>query len=117
MKRRIRSSSGLSRTAAARAALLALVAGLGSSAVACSSDLFHDTKWQSRCDLDASEAICPQDAGGGGGASATSSAGTTTSGGSTSGSASSTAGAGGAGGEAATSTGTTMQMTASSSTG
>ncbi len=113
MKRRIRSSPGLSRRAAARAALIALVVGLGPSSVACSSDLFHDTKWQSRCDLDASDAICPQDQdGGGGGASATSSAGPPTS----SGSASSTAGAGGAGGAAATSTGTTMSM-ASSSTG
>ncbi len=115
MKPRIRSSNGFSRRAAARAALIALVAGLGSSAVACSSDLFHDTKWQSRCDLDASEAFCPQDAGGGGGASSTSDASTTTSNGSSS--TSGTAGAGGAGGGTATSTGTTMLMTASSSTG
>ena len=115
MKRRICYSKGLSRRAAARAAVIALVVGLGPSIVACSSDLFHDTKWQSRCDLDASDAICPEDGGGGGGgASATSSAGSTTS--TSSGSASSTAGAGGAGGAAAISTGTTMSM-ASSSTG
>jgi len=112
MNRRIRSSPGLSRSTAARAALIAL----GLSAAACSSDLFHDTKWQSRCDVDPDSAICPEDAGGGG-AGATSGADTTTSNGSTSGSASSTAGAGGAGGGPATSTGTTMGMNASSSTG
>ncbi|MEO5729167.1 MAG: hypothetical protein ABI134_32885 [Byssovorax sp.] len=113
MKRRPRSSLSLSRGASARAPWICLAAALGLTAAACSSDLFHDTKWQSRCDLDPDAPICPQ---GTGGASGTSSA-------------SSTGGAGGAGGNSSTSsasttsgagggsstTGTTTSATAASS--
>ena len=99
MKRRTRSSLSLSRGGAARAPLICLAAALGLTAAACSSDLFHDTKWQSRCDLEPDASICPQGTGGAGGTS----------------SASTTSGAGGAGG----STGSTTSATtaASSSTG
>jgi hypothetical protein len=72
MKRRIRSSPGLSCSAAARAASIALLAALGIGAAACSSDLFHDTKWPSRCDVEPDAAFCPEDAGGAGGGAATS---------------------------------------------
>src|SRR5512133_2230649 len=72
MKRRTRSSLSLSRGGAARAPLICLAAALGLTAAACSSDLFHDTKWQSRCDLDPDASICPQGTGGAGGTSSTS---------------------------------------------
>ncbi len=86
-----------------RAPLLCLTAALGLTAAACSSDLFHSTKWQSRCDLEPDAAICPQGTGGAGGASS---------------SASTTGGAGGAGGagSSASSSGATTAA-ASSSTG
>ncbi len=77
MNRRIRSPSGASRRVAPRGAWLCLALGLGLLAAACSSDLFHDTKWQSRCDAEPDAAICPQGTGGAGGmngASTTSSA-------------------------------------------
>ena len=115
MKRRTRSPFSLSRGGAARAPLICLAAALGLTAAACSSDLFHDTKWQSRCDLDPDASICPQGTGGAGGTSSTSGNGGA---GGTSGSssASSTSGAGGAatGTTGATTSGTTA---ASSSTG
>jgi hypothetical protein len=108
MKRRIRSSSGCSRRAAPRGALVGLAIGLGLLAAACSSDLFHDTKWQSRCDVEPDAAICPQGTGGAGGTSSTTAASSASStaasstaessssgGGSSSSSASSTAGASG----------------------
>ena len=98
MKRRTRSSLNLSRGAAARAPLICLAAALGLTAAACSSDLFHDTKWQSRCDLEPDAPICPQ---GTGGASGTSSASTTS----------------GAGGGSSTTGTTTSATAASSSTG
>jgi hypothetical protein len=117
MNRRIRSSSGCSRRAAPRGALLCLAIGLGLLAAACSSDLFHDTKWQSRCDAEPDAAICPQGTGGAGGMSgATTTTGassaTTTAASSSDSSASSTAGAGGG---TSTSTGGTMAASSSSS--
>lgn len=115
MKRRTRSSLSLSRGASARAPLICLAAALGLTAAACSSDLFHDTKWQSRCDLDPEAPICPQ---GTGGASGTSSASTTggAGGNSTTSSASTTSGGGGGGGAGGSSTtGTTTTATAASS--
>jgi len=118
MTRRIRSSLGRSRRAAPRAGLLCLALGLVTAA--CSSDLFHDTRWQSRCDTEPDAAICPQGVGGAGGTSGTSatsssesSASSSASAAESSSSASSTAGAGGG---TSTSTGTNM-MAGSSSTG
>jgi hypothetical protein len=113
MNRRIRSSSGHSRRVAARVSVLCVALGLAASA--CSSDLFHDTKWQSRCDAEPDAAICPQGTGGAGGTSSTASA-------SSSAEASSTSTAGstsassttGAGGGTSTSTGTSMMATSSS---
>src|SRR5512133_2842726 len=71
MKRRTRSSLSLSRGGAARAPLICLAAALGLTAAACSSDLFHDTQWQSRCDIDPDASICPQGTGGAGGTGST----------------------------------------------
>jgi hypothetical protein len=101
MKRRTRSSLSLSRGGAARAPLICLAAALGLTAAACSSDLFHDTKWQSRCDLEPDASICPQGTGGAGGTS----------------SASTTSGAGGAGGSSSTSTTSTTGGGGGGSTG
>lgn len=114
MKRRTRSSLSLSRGASARAPLICLAAALGLTVAACSSDLFHDTKWQSRCDLEPDAPICPQ---GSGGASGTSTASTTggAGGNSDTSSASTTSGAGG-GGSSTAGTGTSATA-ASSSTG
>jgi cobalamin biosynthesis Mg chelatase CobN len=111
MKRRIRSSLDGSR----RGALLCLAIGLGLTLGACSSDLFHDTKWQSRCDTEPDAAICPQGTGGAGGTSATTSESSASSSASAaqSSSASSTAGAGG-GTSTSTSTGADMMATSSS---
>ncbi len=109
MKRRTRSSLSLSRGASARAPLICLAAALGLTAVACSSDLFHDTKWQSRCDLDPDAPICPQ---GTGGASGTSSASTT---GGAGGNSSTSTTSGGGGGASGSTTGTTSSATAASS--
>ena len=119
MKRRTRSSLSLARGGAARAPLICLAAALGLTAAACSSDLFHDTKWQSRCDLEPDASICPQ---GTGGASGTSTASTTSGGGGGGGSSASTTSTtsgGGGGGGGSTTTGTTTSGTtaASSSTG
>jgi hypothetical protein len=116
MKRRTRSSLSLSRGGAARAPLICLAAALGLTAAACSSDLFHDTKWQSRCDLEPDASICPQ---GTGGASGTSSASTTSGAGGSGGSSSTstTSGAGGSGGGSTTGSTTSASTAASSSTG
>ncbi len=118
MKRRTRSSLGPSRGGALRAPLLCLTAALGLTAAACSSDLFHSTKWQSRCDVEPDAAICPQGTGGAGGGS--SSASTTGGAGGAGGgsSASTTGGAGGAGGAgSSTSSSSATTAAASSSTG
>lgn len=110
MKRRPRSSfTGLSRGAASRAPFLALALALG--AAACSSDLFHDTKWQSRCDVEPDAAICPQGTGGSDAGETTTGAG----GGMTTGAASGP-GAGGAGATTGSTTGTVMNMTTAAST-
>lgn len=114
MKRRPRSSLSLSRGGAARAPLICLAAALGLTAAACSSDLFHDTQWQSRCDIDPDASICPQGTGGAGGKSSTS----TASGAGGSSSASTTSGAGGSSGSTTgTTTSGTTTAAASSSTG
>ncbi len=113
MNRRIRSSSGWSRRAITRAWLLCFALGL--VATACSSDLFHDTKWPSRCDAEPDAAICPQGTGGAGGtlgSSSESSAESSSESSAESSSASSTAGAGGG-----SSTSSGVGMTGSSSTG
>jgi hypothetical protein len=111
MNRRIRSSSGHSRRVATRISVLCVALGLAASA--CSSDLFHDTKWQSRCDAEPDAAICPQGTGGAGGTSSSASSSAEASSTSTAGStsASSTTGAGGG---TSTSTGTSMMATSSS---
>lgn len=49
-----------------RAGMVALGATL--LVTACESDLFHDTDWQTLCDVDASAAPCQAGSGGGGGA-------------------------------------------------
>lgn len=114
MTRRPRSSFGFSRAGALRAPLLGLAAALGLTAAACSSDLFHSTEWQSRCDLDPDASICPQGTGGASGSSTTSDASS-----GESSSASTTSGAGGSGGGGSSSASTTGAATAaaSSSTG
>lgn len=114
MKRRPRSSLGPSRGGALRAPLLCLTAALGLTAAACSSDLFHDTKWQSRCDVEPDAAICPQ---GTGGASATSGASTTSGAGGDSSSSSASTTTSGAGGSSSASTSGATTAAASSSTG
>jgi len=115
MKRRTRSSLTLSPGGAARAPLICLAAALGLTAAACSSDLFHDTQWQSRCDIDPDASICPQGTGGASGTSSTSGNGGAGGAGGSS-SASTTSGNGGAGSTTgATTSGTTAAS--SSSTG
>jgi hypothetical protein len=112
MKRRTRSSFSLARGGALRAPLLGLAAALGLTAAACSSDLFHDTKWQSRCDLEPDAAICPQGTGGASAASTTSA--TSGAGGDSSSSAGTT---GSSGGSSSASTSGATTAAASSSTG
>lgn len=117
MKRRTRSPLTLSRGGAARTPLFLLAAALGLTAAACSSDLFHDTKWQSRCDLEPDAAICPQGTGGAGGTSTTGTTSITSGAGGNSGSssASTTGSAGGAGGGSTTGASTSGSTAAASS--
>jgi hypothetical protein len=114
MKRRIRSSFGRSRRATTRASLLCLALGLVTAA--CSSDLFHDTKWQSRCDAEPDAAICPQGTGGAGGTGNTGSASSAESSSESAAESSSASSTAGAGGGASSSSGTSM-MASSTSTG
>ncbi|MEP7119835.1 MAG: hypothetical protein ABJE95_02950 [Byssovorax sp.] len=115
MNRRIRSAIDRVRRAAPRAGLLCFALGLVTAA--CSSDLFHDTKWQSRCDTEPDAAICPQGTGGAGGTSATSGSASSASSSASAAQSSSASSTAGAGGAAPTSTGAMMTAGSSSSTG